>query len=176
MKNFNLKKLVTSMTFLALVCAVPAQAAANRLSDGSKAIGLILGNPSGVTGKMWLEDSHAVDMGLSFSSDSFILVYADYLLHFPGLFGSSSTFTENLKPYLGLGAELSFARDSNRIGSRYLTAGGSSMGIGVRIPIGAEWMVPDAPFGIFLEIAPVFGIAPTSYSVVESGVGVRWYF
>lgn len=175
--SFSWNHLVRNLAILILFCVTPVQGAqVNRLSQGSKAIGIVLGDPSGITGKLWLEDAHAVDMGLSLTSDNFILIYSDYLFHFPGLFGSSSDFAQQLKPYVGLGAELSFARNTAVTGNRYLTAGGSGMGLGVRIPIGAEWMIPDAPFGIFLEIAPVLGITPRGYSVLESGIGARWYF
>ncbi|MEO5969758.1 MAG: DUF3996 domain-containing protein [Bdellovibrionia bacterium] len=175
MKNLcGWKKILKSMMLLTLVCLMPAQEArADRLSEGSKAIGFMLGNPMGLTGKLWREDNRAIDMGISLSSDNFFLVYADYLFHFPGLFGDSSGFVEQLKPYIGVGAELSFARDGSRIGSR---AGSSSTGIGLRVPLGVEWVVPDAPFGIFVEIAPVLVFAPSGYTLVEGSVGARWYF
>jgi hypothetical protein len=170
-----LRKLLFSMSFLMLVSGASAQGAANRLSSGSRAIGLLLGDPMGLSGKYWLQDGHAVDMGLSLTSDNYVLVYSDYLFHFPGLFGSSSSFVQQLRPYFGLGGELSFARTANRVGSRYLSTSSASIGIGLRIPLGVEWMVPDAPFGVYTEVVPVFGIAP-QYSSFEGGVGARWYF
>ncbi|HUP57911.1 MAG TPA: DUF3996 domain-containing protein [Bdellovibrionota bacterium] len=128
----------------------------------STGVGIILGEPTGFSFKHWTASDRAIDAGLSFSFSDFFLIHADYLFHFPGAFGTNEPFIRQLDPYVGIGAALFFSTKSGRTDRKFFTDDGSSVGFGIRIPLGIEWLIPRAPFGIFLELVP--------------GIGVRYYF
>ncbi len=141
-------------------------------------VGIVFGEPTGLTAKVWQEKDRALDFGLSYSFNSFLLFYGDYLLHFPGSFSHpKSPFLTELNPYLGLGAVALLSTDSSR-SSRVLFAdnNSSSVGMGARIPLGVEWIPQDTKFGIFVEIVPGLGIIPSMFAFLNLGIGARYYF
>src|SRR6185503_18546567 len=81
-----------------------AQSGAHRPEgNGVFGLGLILGEPTGISGKYWIRHDRAIDGTLSFSFNDYFLIQSDYLFHFHGLFGTRESFTQHLEPYLGLG-------------------------------------------------------------------------
>jgi hypothetical protein len=157
--------------------AFAAQSGSEGPEGKANGIGVILGEPTGFTGKFWIEKDRAIDAGLAFSFNSFFLLYGDYLFHFRRAFGSSTEFLRDLVPYAGLGAELFFAENSTKgSGAYYTSTSGSSVGFGVRIPLGAEWMIPRAPLGIFVELVPGVGLIPGTFGFIQGGIGARFYF
>lgn len=143
--------------------------------DGSFGLGLILGEPTGITGKYWLQGPSALDGGIAYSYSDFFLLYLDYLYHFPGAFGNSSEFVSELTPYVGGGGVLFIqtATDTNRA---YFNSNQGSAGFGIRIPLGIEWTPEKAPFGVFVEIAPGVGLVPATFGLFQAGIGARFYF
>ena len=139
----------------------------------SAGLGVVLGEPTGFTGKFWTASDRAIDVGLAFSVNNFMLIYSDYLFHFHGALGTSSSFLQELQPYIGVGGEL-FLSGSGRSDSAYFSS--STSGFGLRIPIGAEWMAPRAPIGVFGELVPGIGIAPGTFAFFQGGIGIRYYF
>ncbi len=138
------------------------------------AAGAVLGEPTGLTAKYWLDQRQAVDFGLAFSFNSFFMIYGDYLFHFPGLFGYSDLANE-FKPYLGVGGVMFFSTDSTRRDSALYTKNGS-FGLGIRIPFGAEWMPSGSRLGVFAELAPGLGFVPSTFGFLQGGIGIRYYF
>lgn len=145
---------------------------------GAWAAGLVLGEPTGFTAKHGLSSRSAVDAGLAFSFDRFFLVYSDYLWHFPGGFAtrSSEPFVQQLTPYVGAGGVLLFSTDSGRNDGKFFTSGGSSVGFGIRVPLGIEWKPGSPPLGVFAEMVPGIGVVPSTFGFLEGGIGARWYF
>jgi len=140
-------------------------------------LGIVLGEPSGLTGKVWSDHRAAIDFGLAFAFDDYILMYADYLHHFPGAFGSSSPFVAQLNPYLGIGAIVAFDTNNNfNANRRFFSSGSGSVGLGARIPLGIEWRPSHPTIGVFVELVPGLAILPATDGLVEGGVGVRYYF
>ena len=136
-------------------------------------LGVVFGEPTGFTGKFWTAPDRAVDAGLAFSINNFVLIYSDYLFHFHGALGTSTPFLQELQPYIGVGGEL-FLSGSGHKDSAYFSS--STTGFGLRIPVGAEWMIPRAPLGIFVELVPGIGIAPDTFGFFQGGLGIRYYF
>jgi hypothetical protein len=172
---------IFSTVFLVLSYLVAPLGFAKDLPDDLKrpaqktnAVGIILGDPSGLTGKFWLSSKTAIDAGLAYSFNNFALVYADYLFHFPTRFGTSNNSMENVDPYVGIGGEIAFAGGNSR--SPFSNSTGSSGGFGIRIPIGVEWLLPSAPFGVFAEFALGLGLIPATTGFLQGGIGARYYF
>ena len=104
----------------------------------SAGLGVVLGEPTGFAGKFWTASDRAIDVGLAFSVNNFMLIYSDYLFHFHGALGTSTPFLQELQPYVGVGGEL-FLSGSGRSNSAYFST--NTTGFGLRIPIGAEWHI-----------------------------------
>jgi len=133
-------------------------------------LGIILGQPTGITGK-YLMDSNAIDAGIAYSFGSSLLIYGDYHWLFPGFFGNSSEFVGAMTAYVGGGLVLSTSE--NRTGVAGSTTG---FGVGVRVPFGASWRSADHRFEVFLELVPGILIAPRTAALFEGGIGGRFYF
>jgi len=163
-------------TFLILAAlGRPAHAGQIDWEDHPKALGIILGEPTGLTGKYWVTPTRAWDAGFSYSFRGYLLGYVDHIWHFPGLVGRYSDLAKRLKPYLGLGAMTYFSTISNRNARTGIIDFESSTGVALRLPIGIEWMPEDQPIGLFFELAPAIGIAPGNFTILEGGIGVRFY-
>lgn len=153
--------------FQALATIVPAQ---------KTGVGLILGEPTGATLKYWKNKDRAIDAGLAFSFDDYMIFYSNYLIQFAPI--------KDFLPYAGIGGEILFSTYSRRDGPDYdhrnnhhfnrNERGRSALGI--RIPIGVEWMIPNYPIGLFGEIAPGMAIIPDIFGYLQGGIGGRYYF
>ena len=122
--------------------------------------GIILGEPSGLTAKVWLEQGLALDAAVawSFLGESSLYIHSNALYHFRVLDTSGGNF---LTPYVGGGVAFRFQDDLN---------------IGLRIPVGISWLLDAAPVEIFAEIAPGVGIVPETDFELGAGLGARYYF
>lgn len=122
-------------------------------------VGIVAGVPTGLSVKYWLAERSAVDVGGGWSFDEERLeLYADYLFHY-----FRFDMEEAMLPvYFGLGAGLQLGDDDTFIG--------------VRIPLGASYLFPNAPFSVFAEVAPIMEVIPDTEFDVGGGVGLRLTF
>lgn len=123
-------------------------------------IGVILGEPSGVSAKLWIGDKMAIDLAAawSFVDESAFQLHADYLFHFMELIKVSKG---KLPLYFGVGGRMKFGKD---------------MIVSVRIPVGLAYMFAGAPVDIFLEVGPMLNIVPATEFDIGGGIGVRYFF
>lgn len=124
---------------------------------GKTELGVVLGEPTGISLQVWQTSTTAVDGALawSFGRDDKIHIHADYLIHNPlevnrGLL----TF------YYGIGAR-AILTDEARFGAR--------------IPVGLQYIIPDSRVSLFFEVAPIFDIIPATDFDVNGGIGVRYF-
>ena len=126
-------------------------------------IGIILGEPSGLSGKYWLNNTNALDFGLGFSFTNFnnsqLQLNCDYLWNIYNLFKTS----EKLVIYCGPGIKI-------------LTGGSNDSRLGVRGVTGIGWFIKDAPLDVFFEAAPVVYLIPGTILKIDGGIGARYYF
>jgi hypothetical protein len=164
--------------FLVLVSALVVLQFSSVAEASSRAFGagIVLGEPSGFSAKTWLRSNRAIDMGLAFSLNDFFLLFADYDYHFGAVFGHSSPFVSRLNPYIGIGAALWFSTHNGRTDRALFTDNGNSVGFGLRIPFGIEWLPNDPPIGVFVELAAGIGVIPSTFGFFQGGIGVRYYF
>lgn len=149
MKN---KILFAFVTFVALTAA-PARAQ----KAGDAGIGFVLGGPTAITGKLWVTNSQAVDLGLGWYSRA--TVYGDYLWHGWDVLPQPSK--GRLPVYLGLGAQVRAYRDSE---------------VGIRGVAGMAYWLQNHPVEIFIEAVPVFYLTRYPGVGFDAGLGVRYYF
>lgn len=145
---------------------------------GNIGLGIVLGDPTGLTAKFWMDNKHAIDGGVAYSFGDYILVYSDYLWHFPKAFAGkeSSSFVQQLTPYVGPGGEVFFSTGTPSLSRRFFEGHTTYFGLGFRIVGGIEWTPADPPLGVFIEIAPGIGIIPRTFAFLQAGIGCRWYF
>ncbi|GAB4219019.1 MAG TPA: DUF3996 domain-containing protein [Spirochaetota bacterium] len=126
--------------------------------------GFILGDPSGLTAKIFMGKSDAIDIGIGESADD-LYIYADYLRHFHGVFPINE-----LVFYLGVGAGFhDWEKDRKNDHDE-------ENRIDVRIPVGLEYTFTKVPVGIFIELVPALRIIPDVDFDIRGGLGARYYF
>jgi len=129
-------------------------------TPGKFGIGIILGEPTGLSCKIWKSDYVAYDAALawSFGEKGNVHIHVDYLLHNYKIIRTDNSYTPI---YYGIGG---------RIQTKDETA------LGVRIPVGINFRSRRIPIDIFLEIVPTLNIIPKTEFDLEGGVGARYYF
>lgn len=167
MKRFGLT--FVSCAVLSFHMVQPANAA-----ERDWGAGVIFGQPTGFVAKKWLSPKNAVDLGATWAFDFGFLIYGDYLWHFANTFKTSEKRVNELNPYVGVGAMVLFASRKAKGKSDGFGADGFAMGL--RIPLGLEWLPSDAPVGVFLEFVPGIAFIPGITGVAQGGIGARYYF
>lgn len=141
-------------------------------------IGVAIGSPTAITGKVWLTNSAAMDVGLAYSSHDYVLVYGDYLLHSIGLFGANSEISNRFSTYMGLGLGIySWDRDyyyEDRPAGWRRKEG--DIGVYFRIPLGIEWTPHEPSLGVFAELVPGVSVVPSIDAIINAAIGIRYYF
>ncbi len=145
-----------------LPCLVVALGVAQDASGGL-GLGVVAGEPSGLSAKMWLSDAAALDAaaGWSLGENGWMYLHADYLHHRYDL--RPPELERGLPYYIGIGFRL-LLRDEHD--SR----------LGVRVPLGLDYVFEEAPVDVFLELAPVVNLIPETELGLSGGIGVRYWF
>jgi hypothetical protein len=157
-----------------IALAIPARAHADdestRSSDkGVFGVGIILGEPTGITAKLYLKDDQAIQgaIGSAFIGGG-LQIHSDYVFH-PYILQSRPSFV--LPFYVGPGVRLidyTNGRDS------------SSFAIGARGVAGLLFDFKDVPIDAFVEVAAVleyeFKEGRGAAIRLNAGAGVRYYF
>lgn len=148
---------MTKQLLIGLLCLAALAAPAQAQKAGDVGAGVVLGAPTGLTGKLWIDGTQAIDVGLGWNSE--LTVYGDYLWHMWDVVPQPSK--GKLPVYLGLGAQGRMYRDAE---------------FGIRTVAGIAYWLPKHPIEIFAEIVPVFHITRNTGVGVDGAVGVRYYF
>lgn len=148
------------VTFVTLVVL-----SANAYANQDLAIGLIVGEPTGLSLKYWLDEEHAIDgaAAWSFSDNDSFQIHADYLWHRYDLFDTSE-LAGKAPVYYGVGARL---KDKDKHDDTIF---------GLRIPVGITYVFAEAPFDLFAEIVPLVDLAPDVDVGLNAAIGLRFYF
>lgn len=129
-------------------------------ADGNLGLGVIAGEPTGVSMKVWTTNRTAVDGAVAWSFDDAIHMHGDYLWHF---FDRVDVDEGYLPLYVGIGAR-----------AQIEDGGGDEFGL--RIPLGVSYLFEDTPIDLFAEVAPVMNLAPDTDLEAEAGIGLRYFF
>jgi hypothetical protein len=151
-------------------------------------IGAVVGDPTGLSGKVWLGQTNAIDLGVGFYGYGYrggcfhdrdgrticdrrygygsTSVHADYLWESKLVGGNGGKI--QLDWHVGAGVRTVFLGDP---------CGSGCWDVGVRAPIGLDLTFNQPSFlEVFVEIAPAFYVAPATFLAMEGGLGVRGYF
>lgn len=130
---------------------------------GKFGLGIMLGEPTGLSGKYWLNDKLAIDgaAGWSFYDDSEFYLHSDLLVH---KFDLIPVKKGKLPFYVGAGAFVRF-RDEHHDNEA-----------GIRVPVGLDYLFENAPVDIFVEFAPGIDLTPSTRADFSGGIGIRYWF
>ena len=142
---------------IAVLAACFLISAASAAQPARTGVGLILFEPSGLTGKAWLTRSTALAGGIGWSAekDHYLHLHVDFLFLRYGL-GADTNL--DLDFYLGVGGKIIF-RDSD-------TAW-------LRVPLGVDFLLRKSPFNFFFEVVPSFNFSDVK---LFGAIGFRYIF
>ncbi len=125
-------------------------------------VGIIAGEPTGITGKYIIDDNSALDVGVGWetSGDDEFHIYGDFLYHWWDLIAVKKG---KLPLYFGGGL-------------RFIDREKRDDKFGIRIPVGLEYIFDNMPLRAFLELVPVLNLTPDTDFDLEGGIGIRFFF
>lgn len=145
--------------YIVILFSILFLSAANAQSKGI-GLGLIVGEPTGISFKYWTGSTTAFDAALawSFIDEGAFHIHGDYIFHNMRLI---SVPEGTLPFYYGIGARLKTSHDSR---------------LGVRVPLGLAYLFNSAPVDIFLEIVPILDLTPKTDFSINAAIGARYFF
>ncbi len=147
--------LFTILAFTILSGFIVHIEAQSRYSDTE--LGVILGEPTGLSLKLWRSNNSAFDAALawSFSDNEAVHLHADYLRH-----NWLDVESGSLALYYGIGGRVLLADNSK---------------LGARIPVGLQYILPETRLSLFFEVAPTLNLIPDTDFDVSGGMGIRFF-
>lgn len=129
--------------------------------SGQTGLGLMLGNPTGLTAKKWMNQTQAIDAaaGLSIGKHRNFSIHSDYLWH-----SKNALYFQDETPldiYYGLGARMEFA---------------DTIQLGARLPIGVSHYFSESKSDMFAELAPIYDFLDAPRLEIHFAFGARYYF
>jgi hypothetical protein len=135
-------------------------------SNHNVGVGIILGEPTGLTLKFWRKQTVAFDAGAawSFIGGKYFQIHGDILLHNFSLFRVE---TGRMSLYYGVGARLKFGQNS---------LNETETGVSMRVPIGLAYEFERTPVELFIEVVPMLDLIPSTELAMGGAIGFRYYF
>jgi hypothetical protein len=143
-------------------------------------IGAMVGTLGSISGKFFLTDVDAVDLGVEFLGHPWQVFYGDYYRHFPKIFGKGTRFGRESSLYGAIGTGVGFWDRTDTCGRWHCTWNANTTGAGngffVRLVVGVEWYPRKTNYSVFGELGPSYMWYPTDGNTFDVGVGGRYYF
>lgn len=136
-------------------------------------LGLMAGEPSGLTAKIWTYNDRAFALSLGSSYLGSIRVGVDYLWHF------NAFNSKVVNMYAGPGVAIGIGESggwwySNRNKTWYKE--NDDLGFGVRGLVGINIVPRTAPLEFFVEVGLMLGLPSPLRTNFEGALGFRYYF
>lgn len=148
---------------LGLLLSSSSYAVENGGAGGKKlGLGVVLGDPTGFSLKYW-EGAIAYQGSLGAGFDGGLAIGLDYLIHTDAF--RNPRFPFYYGPGLFLG-DVGFGGPKYRSGDVFL---------GVRGVFGVDYIFPNHPFDIALELGPALLLVPQVGMGIELGIAFRFY-
>ncbi len=151
-----MKKPIFSLCMVTFLFAFFSEAEA-QYRPGNTELGIILGEPTGISLKFWQSQSTAIDAAVawSFGRNESLHLHASYLVH-----NNLDVDSGTLYFFYGIGARALLRDDPN---------------FGARIPVGLQYIFPSTRLSMFFEVAPIMDLIPATSFGVSGGIGVRYF-
>lgn len=151
-----MKKLLCTILFLG---AISASAHAE---DNALGLGIILGEPTGISANYKFQPNRSVDMALAYDFDDDFYFHSTYLFRHPK---SLDLGASDLGWYAGIGGRFEWDdHDEDEIS------------LGVRGSLGGSLEFKKYPVEVFAELAPVMDIVEETDFDLGAALGARYYF
>lgn len=130
---------------------------------GDVGLGIMAGEPTGLSLKTWLGESTALDAaaGWSIGENEWVHVHVDYLHHRYDL--NPPELDRPVPYYFG-------------VGCRLLLRDGHGSKLGIRIPLGLDYVFEESRLDVFVEVAPILNLVPETEFDLSGGIGARFWF
>lgn len=136
-------------------------------------LGVIIGEPTGISAKFWTSPGNAFDFGLgwSFGGDRIgkykgyydggrrVHFHMDYLWHAFEAIHSSERFPL----YYGFGGRMN-------------SGAGYDASVAVRGVFGIAWLPHNTPIDVFVELVPSLQLTSSTGFGMDAGIGARYFF
>jgi hypothetical protein len=134
--------------------------------DGDLGLGIILGEPTGLSGKLWTGKTTAFDAGVawSFVGGGFFQIHGDFLFHNFSLFEVEKG---KMSLYYGFGGRVRLADHDAIDGETVVSA---------RVPLGISYEFAKTSIELFIEVVPMLDLIPETAVGIAGGAGFRYYF
>lgn len=158
-------KLILAMAAVAL-CAAPSIAAPGSAAGEDVGVGLMVGSPTGLSAKYWMNRKMAFDTGIgaSLEGDVNFHIHGDFLMQVPLPVKEAPG---QVPLYMGIGPRIRIIDKKQH---------SSKVEFGIRLPIGVEFNPNSLPLNFFVELAPVLVATPEGGVSLDGAVGVRYRF
>lgn len=149
-----------------IVVAFLTGASGARAQGQGFGLGVIVGEPTGLSAKLWQSRSTAIDFGAawSFVDDTAFHLHADILVH---RFDLIHVDSGKLPLYYGVGARVKFSENDR---------GNQDAHVGIRFPVGLDYLFAREPLDLFLELVPILDVAPETDVSLNASLGFRYWF
>lgn len=126
-------------------------------SAGTFGAGVVVGDPTGLTGKYMMNDAQGMDFGFNLAGTA--AIYGDYLWHSWNMLPQPAS--GRLGAYLGAGPRVQLEGDNT---------------FTLRALAGLAYRMAPAPVEFFLEAGPAFSLNPDRNVSADVGLGARFMF
>ncbi len=136
-------------------------------------LGVIFGEPTGISAKLWTSPNNALDFGLGWS------LGGDRIGRYEGYYDHGDRVHFHMD-YLG--HSFNAIRSTERfplyygIGARINSGAGYNTSFAVRIPFGVEWLPHSTPLDVFVEVVPSLQLTYYTGFALDAGIGARYFF
>jgi hypothetical protein len=143
---------------VAAILAQPADAKPR----GNFGLGIIVGEPTGIDMKWFLNEENAIQAAVAWSTsgNNALHIQADYVFHFYEWIQVSKGL---LPVYFGIGGRIAFKDNSDD-------------SFGIRVPVGLDYEFAGGVFDVFGELVPVLELTPDTDFDLEGAIGARFWF
>jgi hypothetical protein len=137
-------------------------------------LGFVLGEPTGLSSKIFLTPSGALDFDLAFSFLEGSLYFSgDYLHHFANVLPGNSTVI--FRPYIGGGGAIA-GREEEHLPHDRDRDRDHSFGLAGRFTAGMSFLFVEVPIEIFVDVSPGIWLVPETDLYFAGVLGVRYFF
>ena len=162
-----LPMLLTTQALAQVPVTTPSfgSAVSTERQGGSFGLGVAVGAPAGVTGKLWVGDWSGVQftVGADLGRLGELAGNVDYVIHFRPI----DTGTDEYSIPIYIGAGLSGSWNWTEYQKGYF---------GPRIVTGMTVLVTAMPIDIYVELAPTFYVVEDLSWSIDGQLGARYYF
>jgi hypothetical protein len=178
-----MRRILTASIFcvvvMAAVLGTTRTANATEVGYGRKfGLGFEIGDPTGLTAKLWVAPTNSLDFGLGLWGYGFDDCTAGHpCTHYgyhAGTFNIDYLWQSNI---VRGQAQLDWHIGGGGRAVWFGGCNGDCFALGARMPVGIDLMFANPSFlEVFFELAPIFYLVPGFDFGVEGALGVRFYF